>query len=235
MLATKIKPRLENLIAEAEKVNTDLVKKLREIRSWVKTTKPGSLTKKRELMFFLRELIEDVELWLAINELDASEKAEALNELTPTEQYWYTFLFPAWFQKYDSKFSTWKQELMSGRFDNPKDRKFFKSLSQEITTNTGSILIRYICDLSMATDLIVSGNLAKPLCNQLTISRISLLTEKIEKWQKTLNYWEIQRGLLLSYHPEPKEKQQSLVRKIAVCLLENSDNLPDICYLEKEC
>jgi hypothetical protein len=235
MLAKEIKPRLENLIAEAEKVNIDLEKRLRAVNKWVKTTKPGSLMKKRELMFFLRELIADVELWLDINKLEVLEQSEAFNELTPTEQYWYGFLFPAWFQKYDSKFSIWQQELMSGKFDDPKDRQFFKSLSKEIKNNSGSVLIRYICDLSMATDLIISGNSANPLCNQLTISHSNLLSDKKVKWQKTLEYWGIQRGLLLSYNLNKREQQQNLISKIAILLINNSDDLPNICYLEKEC
>jgi len=94
--AKEIKPRLEILIAEADVVNPNLANRLRQISRWLKDTKPGSLTKKRELMFFLRELIEDVEIWLALEEVEPLDKQLALSELTPTERYWFTFLFPTW-------------------------------------------------------------------------------------------------------------------------------------------
>ena len=97
--AKDIKSRLDSLIAEADTVNIALASRLRQIKSWIKNTKPGSLSKKRELIFFLRELIEDVEILLALQELDPINFEVALKELTPTERYWFTDLFPKWFKQ----------------------------------------------------------------------------------------------------------------------------------------
>jgi len=46
--AKQIKPRLDDLIAEAQTVNNDLAHRLKIIRSWIKTTRPGALTKKSD-------------------------------------------------------------------------------------------------------------------------------------------------------------------------------------------
>ncbi len=197
--AKQIKPKLDDLIAEAQTVNDDLAHRLKIIRSWIKTTRPGALTKKSELMFFLRELIEDVETWLALAELQESDRALALSLLTPTERYWLTDLFPKWFARADSKLSTWKKELMAGNFES-KDRRVLNILSNIVSRGGGSVSLRYIGDFSMATDLIVSGSLEKPLCVQLTITNEYLLPTKKSKWKDTLKYWDIQRAIFISYN-----------------------------------
>jgi hypothetical protein len=71
--AKDIKPRLDALIREAQTVNTALASRLRQIRTWVKNTKPGSLMKKKELLSFLIQLIEDVEFWLDLSQLESDE------------------------------------------------------------------------------------------------------------------------------------------------------------------
>ncbi len=198
--AKDIKPKLDSLIAEAEIVNSDLAVRLRQIKTWIKDTKPGSLTNKRELMFFLRELIEDVEIWLALSELDPTYYQLALKQLTPTERYWFTDLFPKWFGRPDSKLLIWKGKLKARNYKD-KDRETLNILSDKVKKHEGSVVLRYICDYSMATDLIVSGILEKILCVQLTISNESLLDEKKDKWKDTMEYWVIERALFLSYNP----------------------------------
>jgi len=230
--AKEIKPRLEILLAEADVVNADLASRLRQISRWLKDTKPGSLTKKRELMFFLRELIEDVEIWLALEELEPVDKQSALSELTPTERYWFTFLFPTWLTQYDPNFDIWKKKLMAGEFE-ATDRPFLNLLSEQIQKSLGSVLLRYICDLSMATDLIISSSDSKLLCVQLTISDDRLTSDKKEDWLNTVQRWRIQRALFLSYNPRRKTGSQlDVITEVGNYLLEECDSLPDSCYIE---
>ena len=230
--AKDINPRLNDLILEAETVNSDLATRLKLIRSWIKKTKPGGLTKKRELMFFLRELIEDVEQWLVLAKLEQSDRDFALSTLTPTEKYWLTELFPRWFATKDPKLRIWKQELMAGNFKS-KDRYVLDLLSDLIEKGGGSIVLRYIADFSMATDSIVSGSLRKPLSVQLTITKESLLDEKKDNWRDTLKYWQIPRAIFISYNPGNKKASElNVIKRLSNYLLDSANNLPDRCYIE---
>ena len=230
--AKDIKSRLDSLIAEADTVNIALASRLRQIKSWVKNTKPGSLSKKRELIFFLRELIEDVEILLALQELDPINFEVALKELTPTERYWFTDLFPKWFKQFDPKLSIWKKELMAGNFES-KDRRILNILSDLVKKRGGSISLRYIFDFSMATDLIVSGILEKPLSVQLTITNEYLLDDKKSKWKDTLKYWNIKRGIFISYNPVSKTGSElDVIQRLSAYILDKANTLPNTCYIE---
>ena len=230
--AKDIKPRLNSLIAEAETVSNALVLRLRQIRSWVKNTKPGSLMKKKELLFFLIELIEDVEFWLDLSQLETDEFELFINELNPTDRYWYTTLFPLWFEQHDSKFSTWKKKLMAGEFQ-AKDSQFLKLLSDNIKKRGGSVLLRYICDLSMATDLIVSGMGDKPLCVQLTVTNVSLLETIKSYWKTTVQQWKIERAYFLSYNPVSRTTRElEIISRLCNYILDKAQTLPDNCYIE---
>ena len=224
--ARDIKPKLESLIAEAHEVSPDLANRLRAISRWIKNTKPGSLTKKREVMFFLLQLIEDVDLWLMLEQFDYADLQLAFEQLTVTEKYWYRELFPAWFKAHDPKFSTWRKKLMAGEFE-AKDSDSLKRLSRHIEGRSGSALLRHICDLSMATDLIVSGNYSKPLCVQLTISNNSNLSDKKKNWRNTVESWGIKRALFLSYNPNSASPKE-----ICNFLLKACDNPDDLWYSE---
>lgn len=230
--AKEIKQRLDNLITEAETVNNDLASRLKLIRSWIKKIKPGALTKKSELMFFLRQLIEDVDQWLALAELKDSDRALALSTLTPSERYWLTDLFPKWFSKADPKLSIWKQELMAGSFES-KDGRVLNILSDIVKKRGGSVVLRYIADFSMATDLIANGVLEKPLSVQLTITNEYLLDDKKRKWKDTLKYWNIERAIFISYNPGNKRGSElDVIHRLSSYLLESTNNLPNSCYIE---
>lgn len=230
--AKDIKPKLDSLIAESETVNADLASRLKVVKSWIKDTKPGGLTKKKELMFFLRELIEDVDQWLALAELDFNNRQLALSLLTPTERYWLTNLFPKWFGRQDPKLSIWKRELITGSFES-KDRRVLNILSDIAKKRGGGVTLRYISDFSMATDLIVSGILEKSLCVQLTISNEYLLDDKKSKWKDTLKYWGITRAIFISYNPGNKRGSElNVVHRLSDSLLERANTLPNTCYIE---
>ena len=230
--AKDINPRLNDLILEAENVSTALASRLRQIRSWVKNTKPGSLMKKKELLFFLRELIDDVEFWLELVQLETEEYEEFIEELNPSDRYWYTKLFPQWFGQYDPKFSTWKKKLMAGEFE-AKDSQLLKQVSDNIKQRGGSVLLRYISDLSMATDLIVSGQGDRPLCVQLTVTNDSLLDTKKANWKATVQQWKIERALFLSYNPVSRTRsEQETIDRLCNYILDKVLTLPDRCYIE---
>jgi hypothetical protein len=53
----------------------------------------------------------------------------------------------------------------------------------------------------MATDLIISNRQGKPLCVQFTSVSETFQPQKYRDWQSSLQLWEIERGLFLSYNP----------------------------------
>lgn len=107
---------------------------------------------------------------------------------------------------------------MAGEF-NQEDAKLIGSIANNIKSCGGTIVLRYIADLSMATDIIVSSTQESPLCIQLTSVSEEFYQEKFNDWENTLIFWAIDRGLFLSYNPRvtdfvkhqnPKSKIQNL-------------------------
>jgi hypothetical protein len=225
--AKDIKEKLKSLIEQASSVDHNLATRLDEINRWVKDIKPGSLTAKPFVTAFLLEVITDSTIWLIIKSLPSEEEQKAKFEMmTPIERYWYGYLFPKWFNASDSKFYIWKQKLMAGEF-NQIDHDIIKSIAQDVISREGSFWQRYIADLSMATDLIVSRN-NQPLCVQVTSVSEELNQQKYEAWQNTLRSWEIERGLFLSYNP----KDANFVNQLVNVALYNSDYLSVGKYLK---
>ncbi len=228
MQAKEIKDKLKSLTLQASSVDHDLARRLDEINRWVKNTKPGSLTAKPFVIAFLLEVITDSTIWLIIKSLPSEEEQKAKFDLmTPIERYWYGYLFPRWINASDSKFYIWKQKLMAGEF-NQVDDDIIKSIAQDVVSREGSFWQRYIADLSMATDLIVSSRNNQPLCIQVTSVSEELNHQKYQAWQNTLRSWEIERGLFLSYNP----KDANFVNQLVNVALYNSDNLSGGKYLK---
>jgi hypothetical protein len=226
--AKEIKDKLKSLTLQASSVDHDLARRLDEINRWVKNTKPGSLTAKPFVIAFLLEVITDSTIWLIIKSLPSEEEQKAKFDLmTPIERYWYGYLFPRWINASDSKFYIWKQKLMAGEF-NQVDDDIIKSIAQDVVSREGSFWQRYIADLSMATDLIVSSRNNQPLCIQVTSVSEELNHQKYQAWQNTLRSWEIERGLFLSYNP----KDANFVNQLVNVALYNSDNLSGGKYLK---
>ncbi|GGA23730.1 hypothetical protein [Okeania sp. KiyG1] len=226
--AKEIKAQLKSLIQEASSVDSDFAKRLNEVNQWIKHLKPGTLTAKKFVMLFLKQLIQDSKIFLILKSIPKEiEREFYYQKMTPTEQYWHKELFPKWLQEKDPKFYIWKQKLMSGKFTQ-EDREIIQAIANQIELNQGTALQRYIVDLSMATDIIVSGSQEKPLCIQLTSLSKKFAKDKAEEWQDTLVFWEIDRGLFLSYNPGRKYFQNELVKTI----LDNSDNLQKGNYLK---
>ena len=225
--AREIEPKLKGMIAIASSLEPALASRLAEIWRWIKDIKPGSLTQKKFLMGFLLELIEDVEFWLELKFLTDEERLFFFYQLTPTVRYWYEYLFPKWFKERDLKFYIWKQKLRSGDFDR-EDAIPIETITREIKSRDGTVVQRYIADFSMATDLIVSSNTGKPLCVQITTIADEFSHQKYEDWKNTLQSWEIERGIFVSYNPGEEEFVILLVNLV----LHNSNHLPEAKYLK---
>ncbi|AFY47901.1 hypothetical protein Nos7524_2048 [Nostoc sp. PCC 7524] len=228
MQAQDIKEKLKLLIEQAASIDPNLAKKLDEINRWVKNIKPGSLTAKPFVLAFLLEVITDSTIWLMIKSLPSIEAQTAkFAQMTPNERYWYGDLFPRWINASDSKFYIWKQKLMAGEF-NQGDDDIIKAIAQNIASRDGSFWQRYIADLSMATDLIVSNHHGQPLCIQLTSVSEELNNQKYQAWENTLRSWDIERGLFLSYNPQG----DNFINQLVTIALYNSDYLAGGKYLK---
>lgn len=199
--AKEIKEKLKSLIEQASSLDPNLARRLDEINRWVKDIKVGSLTAKPFVLAFLLEVIADSTVWLVIQSLPTEEEQQAkFAQMTPTERYWYQYLFPKWLNETDPKFGIWRQKLMAGEF-NRADNDIIKLIAKDIVRREGSFWQRYIADLSMATDLIISNSQQKPLCIQVTSVSEELNQHKYQYWKNTLVLWEIERGLFFSYNP----------------------------------
>jgi hypothetical protein len=226
--AQEIKNKLKLLIEEASVIDPNLAKRLTEINRWVKDVKTGSLTAKRFVILFLQQIITDAETWLDIKSLAAEAgESQAYEEMTPTEKYWYTQLFPQWLNEHDPKFYIWRQKLMSGEF-HQEDTKLIDSLANLIRQRGGTVVQRYVADLSMATDIIISSRQEKPLCTQLTSVSQEFSPEKSHNWEVTLRFWQIDRGLFLNYTPGAKDFMTQMVN----LTLYNGDHLNTGIYLK---
>jgi len=224
----EIKDKLKSLIGEASSIDPCLARRLDEINRWVKDVKPGSLTAKKLVAAFLLEVIRDSTVWLKLKALPSEEEQQSeLEQMTPTERYWYSYLFPKWLNESDPKFSIWKQKLMAGEF-NQADGNLIQSIASDIVRREGTFWHCYVADLSMATDLIVSSRQRKPLCIQVTSVSEEFLQQKYADWENTLQSWGINRGLFLSYNPG----LSNFVTQLVNVALYNSDNLRAGSYLK---
>ena len=225
--AREIRARLDGLIVQADKIEPNLAKRLIDLRKWIKEKKDGCLNSKPYVLDLLTEVVLDATFWLALNPLNATQRQIIYTEMnsSPAQQYWFDALFPQWLNERDPKLPIWKQEVMAGNF-NRDDEIIIRSISQKIEALGGSCLWNHILDLSMATDLVTTGILKSPLCVQLTTVSGVHLTQKYENWQKALIYWNIKRGLLISYN----YMRPNHVTILADLILNCSDNLPTPCY-----
>lgn len=225
--AKEISPKLKELSHVASSLEPALATRLEEIWRWIKDIKPGSLTQKRFLMAFLLELIKDTEFWLELKALTDDERQLFFHQLTPSVRYWYESLFPKWFKQPDVKFYIWKQKLRAGEF-NQEDAILIESIAREIKSRSGTFIQRYVADFSMATDIIISSNIGKPLCVQVTSMADEFSHQKYEDWKHTLQKWEIERGIFVSYNPAKYEFVIQLVNLV----WHNSTHLPEAKYLK---
>ncbi|AFZ27078.1 hypothetical protein Cylst_5028 [Cylindrospermum stagnale PCC 7417] len=228
MQAKNIKERLKSLIEKASAIDPSLVKRLNQIYRWVKDVKPGSLNAKPYVILFLRQLINDAETRLDIKGSASEEEQQAyFAAMTPTEKYWYGELFPKWLTENDPNFLTWRRKLMAGDFSQ-EDATLINSITKFTKQRGGTVVQRYVADLAMATDIIVSSRQEQPLCIQLTSLSQEFSLEKSIEWEEKLVFWGIERGLFLSYNPGTTD----FVNQIVNLALDNSDNIQTGIYLK---
>lgn len=224
-----VKTEIEELIKKATIAEEpNLASRLKDLMSWIAKEKDGFLMSRRYVLDLLTELILDCQFWLNLKSLTPEQKQilYAQEQITPVERYWYDFLFPQWFNERDPKLPTWKQKIMNNQFTR-NDEKIVNSLAQEIEACGGTCLWNYLLDLSMATDLVVAGNKNISLCVQLTQTHVNQWVDKRKKWEDTLDYWGIQRGLIISYNPSNLN-----TAFLASAIVEKADTLPNISYNE---
>jgi hypothetical protein len=222
----QIKEQLKLLIEEASTIDPSLAIRLNQINNWIKDVKPGTLMSKRFVLLFLQQFIRDTEIRLDIKRLTSEAERQDVYELmTPPERYWYGELFPRWLSKNDPKFHIWRKKLMSGEF-NQEDEKLINLIADVIKRNGGQALQRYIIDLSMASDIIVSSIQEQPLCIQLTSQSQEFTQAKSDDWENTLISWGIARGLFLSFNPG----ESDFINQIVNLALDKSDNLNNGIY-----
>ncbi|MTJ48454.1 hypothetical protein [Dolichospermum sp. UHCC 0259] len=222
----QIKEQLKLLIEEASTIDPSLAIRLNQINNWIKDVKPGTLMSKRFVLLFLQQFIRDTEIRLDIKRLTSeAERQDFYESMTPPERYWYGELFPRWLSENDPKFHIWRKKLMSGEF-NQEDEKLINLIANVIKLNGGQALQRYIVDLSMASDIIVSSIQEQPLCIQLTSQSQEFTQAKSDDWENTLISWGIARGLFLSFNPG----ESDFINKIVNLALDKSDNLNNGIY-----
>lgn len=220
-----IKLELNRLIQEAQPVFPNLASRLGEMWRWIAEKKNGLLRSKRPVMLLLTELVDDTDFWLAMQLLPENDRDALLDTLSPSEQYWYNFLFPAWFNEPDPKQKNWQRNLMGDKFQG-NDATLINNICNEIEKLGGTIHNPYIADLSMATDLIASGAKQLPLCVQITTMHHQLTTNKEGAWLATLSYWKIPQGLFVSFNPTLEQAKKS----VGKCIYQYSDQSPKGCY-----
>lgn len=147
----EIKLELIQLIQEAQPVYPKLASRLDEINRWIAKKKDGLLMRKKHVMQLLSELVADTTFWLSVQSLSEEDREAEFAELSPTEQYWYKYLFPAWFNEPDPKQKNWQRNLMAEQFAG-SDAAFINKICLQIEKCGGSTSNPYIADLSMATE-----------------------------------------------------------------------------------
>jgi len=235
--------KLSELTQQVSSVAPKEGKRLKQIERWAKRKTQGELTAKEDVIDFLLQIVTDVEVWYKMKStvtensevtVTAEDPEEIAEQKLPALRYWYS-LFSQWLVKYDYKFAIWKKKvLMSGKY-REEDKELIEAIINKIKGSEGDAVWRFIADLSMATDIIVSSVEENPLCAQLTTVAKKYSQKKEEKWAETLRHWKIDRGLFISYNPAIAD----YVDKIVEILRYKSDNLKEGEYrkvnLDKNC
>jgi hypothetical protein len=224
--ANSIKSELEHLIEKARLIAPKLAERLNELTNWIKKKSPGELRNKKYVCDFLTEIIVDTDLWLKLQSATQEDRQEVLKIMSASERFWYEDLFPRWINEPDPKLNIWKSKLMDKNF-NRADEEFLGRLEYEIEKYGGATWRNYILDLSMATDILVSGSLDQPLCTQLTTLSSQYTEDKVRQWELTLCHWAIKRGLFVSYNPMGYYGNYS---NLGLFILQKGDELPPDCY-----
>jgi hypothetical protein len=201
MDANNIRLTLQLLADEVKSTSPGLSDKLGQFIIWIKNKSNGKITQKKYVAIVLKQLINDIKIWQMFNNFSQNDKQIFLSHLTPSEKYWYFEIFPSWFTKKDKHLPCWKQNLMSGLYED-KDSDIRILIDNKIKELNGNSLHRFLLDLSMATDIIVNHSNSKPLCVQYTNLSNDYTQTKIEKWRDIVFYWGIKRAFFIHLNPK---------------------------------
>jgi hypothetical protein len=208
--AKQLRQKLKELIDLASREEPNLANRLQAIQQPIIKMKAGELASKKYLIKGLEEILADAEFWLCYRQASPEEQQIVEGLLQPVYKYWHLYMFRNWFQKYDKKFEKWKEHFIRGNCQQ-NDANVIREISSKIIKSRiegkdskyqcADVLDKLIADKAMATDLMVVGSKANPLCVQLTQSSDKNNYNKLQCWKDTLVYWEIKRGLFSSYNP----------------------------------
>jgi hypothetical protein len=218
--ADQIAQFLAGLIAEAEGVEPKLALRLKTLSSWIHKKSAGQIRSKPYVFALLLEVCLLAENWLILKAATPEDMAEYRRSTSLSEQYWEIELFSRWFNEPDPKQKAWQQHLMAGDFT-ADDARTIQTICMHIRSERGNWVTPLLADLAMATDIIAATGRSQPLCVQLTSQRADDLNRKQVAWEKTLRYWQIPRGLLLSFAP-----LQTLLPDVAATICRRADALP---------
>jgi hypothetical protein len=237
--ATEIKLRLQPLKRESLfRGETELAVRIKEILATLAKYKNELLDKKRFLIGFLNEFYYDIQTYIydikPILNLPQGEIEKFCQQknLSVTEYYWYSVILPNWLSQEDPKFSYWIEKLIQEEYTG-SDEDLIIAITKTINARTdGSASNRYILDLSMATDLLISHvpSTLEPVFVQLTGTAILRdrqrnpdFLKKQQKWNNTLSCWGIKRALLVA-HDAQVNTPDNLLKLADVMLKESSDS-----------
>jgi hypothetical protein len=239
--AIEIKARLQVLKKKALLVEPKLVARINEIGITLSKSKYKNelLDEKRFLISFLNEFYYDIQTYIydikPILNLPQGKIENFCQQknLSVTEYYWYSVILPNWLSQEDPKFSYWIEKLIQEEYTG-SDEDLIIALTKTINAKSdGSASNRYILDLSMATDLLISHVPTKlePVFVQLTGTPIfrgrqrnpDFLTKQ-QKWNNTLSCWGIKRALLVAHDAQVNTPDNLL--KLADAMLKESSDRP---------
>lgn len=237
--ANEIKPRLQLLKKKALLIEPKLAARINEIGTTLSTYKNEILDKKRFLIGFLNEFYYDIQTYIydikPILNLPQGEIDNFCQQknISVTEYHWYSVILPNWLSQKDPKFSDWIENLIEEEYSG-SDEDLIIAITKTINARTdGSASNRYILDLSMATDLLVSHvpSTFEPVFVQLTGTAILRdgqrnpdFLKKQQKWNHTLSCWGIRRALLVSHDAQVNIPNNLL--KLADVILKKSSDSP---------
>ncbi|AFZ42274.1 hypothetical protein PCC7418_0016 [Halothece sp. PCC 7418] len=222
--AKDIPSLLKTKSEEATLVKPTLSKALQQIYDYFELEKSTlvRLRRNESLANFLVEIIKDSDLIIKMSYLNQEQKQYLLNQLSGAERYWIEQLFPLWLGQLDGKSHIWLEKIKSGQFVK-MDHGVMNQVIKELLARNVSCACRFICDLSMATDLIASDN-QYYICIQLTSSQSeATLENKVERWSRTLDYWYIRRGLFVRYSQGIPSIFAAIAQKIIIYMDERPE------------
>lgn len=222
--ANEIKPRLKELRRKSLFIEPNLATRINEIGITLLKYKNELIDKKQFLIDFLNEFYYDIQTYLSLPQEKIQEFYQQKN-ISLTEYYWYSVVLSDWLSKEDPKFSYWIEKLLLEEYKG-NDQNLILALTQKINARSdGSASHRYILDLSMATDLLVSHvpSQFEPVFVQLKGIPIfrdgqrnpDFINEQ-QRWNSTLSCWCIKRALLVAHNPEVNRPDNLLMLTDAI-------------------